>query len=334
VKRPGLLAFIVVCLCARLLLGQSDSPSIDPLGSGLVNAADAAVIGPGVWGRVNPDFWGYPTVSFASDLVVLSRAAPHPQTILYDGTFNPLLDASELGSTSAAGGRFNLTFFGVSGWDIMFDGLFMDDFNTQRRVNPSNGVNLIFYQGLAVAPIDTASYRSRLDTGEFNVRRRLNPQLALLAGIRELQLSENLDFTQASANSAYTSQTGNRLFGFQLGAEAVLPARGYGRFFASGKYGIYNNRFRVGAQATSGGSPIHVQVQDDMASCVGDFNAGFEVQTVPRMTLRFGYQCLWLNSVALSVDQLNQYSIFTNDGSVAKANPVYHGGFVGLVFVF
>jgi len=44
------------------------------------------------------------------------------------------------------------------------------------------------------------------------------------------------------------------------------------------------------------------------------------------MTLRFGYQCLWITNVAQSVDQLNQFSIFTNDGSVRKSNPVYNGG--------
>jgi hypothetical protein len=320
VKRLSLLAWIAICC-----LGES---------SLLAQFRDNFLGDPGVWGRVNPGSSGYPTVSFASDLVILSRAAPASQTILYDGSFNPLLDASQLGGSSAAGGRFNLTFFDPSGWDVMFDGLFMDEFDRRRTVDSSGGVNLIFYQGLAVAPVDTVSYRSRLNTGELNVRRRLSPQLGLLAGIRSLQLSEDTDFSQASANSNYTSQAGNRLFGVQLGAEAVLPARGYGRVFASGKYGVYNDRFRIGAQASSGGSPIHVQVRDDMTSFVGDFNAGFEMQTVPCMTLRFGYQCLWINNVALSVDQLNQYSLFTNDGSVHKSSPVFHGGFVGLVFVF
>ena len=253
---------------------------------------------------------------------------------MFDGSFNPLLDASQLGASSAAGGRFNFTIFGSSGWDFMFDGLFMGDFNRQRTVDSSNGVNLIFYNGLAALPVNTVSSQSRLDTGEFNLRRRLCPQLGLLAGVRDLQLSENLDFTQGNVNSAYTSQTGNRLFGIQLGAEAVLPARGYGRFFATGKYGIYNDRYRIDAQATSGGAPIHVQVRDDMVSYVGDFNAGFEVQTVPCMTLRFGYQCLWITNAAQAVDQLNQFNIFTNDGTVCKSNPLYNGGFVGLVFTF
>jgi len=338
VQRLSLAALVVIgCLGGKSLLAKVDAPSFNLAAPDLTAPAGGWFFGnPGVWGRVNPSFWGYPTVSFASDLVVLSRAAPHPQTILLDGAFNPLLNASQLGASSAAGGRFNLTFFGSSGWDFMFDGLFMGDFDQQRTVGTGGGVNLIFYQGLAVDPVDTVSYRSKLDTGEFNLRRRVSPQLGLLAGIRELQISENMDFSDSgsSVNAAYTSQAGNQLFGFQLGAEAVLPARGYGRFFAMGKYGIYNDHFRIGAQALSGGSPIHVQVADDMVSYVGDFNVGFEVQTVPRMTLRFGYQLLWINNAALGVDQLNQFSIFTNDGTVRKSNPVYNGGFVGLVFVF
>jgi hypothetical protein len=283
---------------------------------------------------VTPGFWGYPTISVAGDVVVLSRPSPVHQPILFDGNFNPILDAAQLGSTAAAGGRFNVTFFNPNGWDFIIDGLFMDEFDTQRKVDASGGVNLIFYQGIAVAPVNTVSYRSDLDTGEFNLRRRLSPQFALLGGIRILQLAENLDFFEGASGGGYYSQAGNRLFGAQLGAELVLPARGYGRFFASGKYGIYDNRFQVNAQALSGGSPISVRVHDNMASGVGDFSAGFEIQTLPRMTLRFGYQCLLLTDVALSVDQLNQFDIFSNMGAVHKGSPVYHGGFVGLVFTF
>src|SRR5258708_28247267 len=100
VKRLSLLAWIAVCLL-------SESPLQAQLLGGWLGD-------PGVWGRVNPGFSGYPTVSFASDLMMLSRAAPHAQTILYDGSFNPLLDASQLAASSAAGGRVNLTFFAAS----------------------------------------------------------------------------------------------------------------------------------------------------------------------------------------------------------------------------
>src|SRR5262245_12603942 len=218
-------------------------------------------------------------ISAAADLVVLSRPAPLNQPILFDGSFNTILDASQLGSTSAAGGRFNVTFFNPNGWDFIIDGLFMDEFDTRRNIDASGGVNLIFYQGIALAQVNTVSYRSDLDTGEFNLRRRLSPQFALLGGIRVLQLAENFDFTDAASSGGYFSQTGNRLFGGQLGAEVVLPARGYGRFFASGKYGIYDNRFKVNAQAlNTGGAPISVHVKDNMVSGVGDFTAGFEVQ--------------------------------------------------------
>ena len=112
----------------------------------------------------------------------------------------------------------------------------------------------------------------------------------------------------------------------------LVPARGYGRFFATAKYGIYDNRFKVSAQALSGGGLLNMVVIDNMNATVGDFTAGFEVQTLPRCTLRIGYQALWIQSVALSVDQLNQYDIFSGQGTVRKGNPLYQGGFVGLVF--
>ena len=114
----------------------------------------------------------------------------------------------------------------------------------------------------------------------------------------------------------------------------MLPLWGYGRLFAVGKYGIYNNRYEVAAQAMSGGAPINIRVHDDMAANVGEFNAGWEVQTVPFMTLRTGYQALWLTNMALTTDQLNQYSIFSGEGGVRKGHPSFHGWFGGLVFTF
>jgi hypothetical protein len=290
--------------------------------------------GSDVWGRINPQFYGFPTVSFAADLVVLQRTAPAGQPILFDNLGNTLLDASNFGNPSQAGARLNLTFFDRWGWDFMFDFLFMGEMSSQRTVDTSGGVNLFFYQGVAVAPVDTATFRSALDTGEFNFRRRLSPQLALLAGVRGLQLAEDLDFNQGGGSGGYASQSNNRLFGGQLGAEGVLPLWGYGRLFAVGKYGIYNDHFTVSAQATSGGAPIRISVRDDMAAFVGDFNAGWEIHTLPCMTFRFGYQALWLTDVALTTDQLNQFSIFNGNGNVHKGNALFHGGFGGLVFTF
>jgi hypothetical protein len=195
---------------------------------------------------------------------------------------------------------------------------------------------LFFYQGIALELVDTASSRSDLETVELNVRRRLGPRLAVLGGLRFLELTEHLDFAlQSSANQGYFSQTDNRLTGFQLGVEGVLPARGYGRLFAGCKYGIYNNHFQVTAQAIDGsGAPLRLDVPDDMVAFVGDFNAGFEVQTVPCCTLRCGYQALWITNAALSIDQLNQYDIFGGSGGVSKGTPIYHGAFLGAVFTF
>jgi hypothetical protein len=59
-----------------------------------------------------------------------------------------------------------------------------------------------------------------------------------------------------------------------------------------------------------------------------------DIAFLPCMTLRFGYQALWLTDVALTTDQLNQFSIFNGHGHVRKGNALYHGGFGGLVFTF
>ncbi len=322
-------------IACGLVLGPARSHADNGFFAGENPAAESFLqSGSDVWGRINPQFGGFPTVSIATDVVVLQRSAPASQAILFDALDNPLLDAADLGSPSQAGARINLTFFDHWDWDFMFDMLVMGDMTSRRSVDPSGGVNLYFYQGVAADPVDTALFRSDLDSGEFNVRRRLSSMLALLGGVRYVELSEELNFNEGGGLGGYTSQSDNRLLGGQLGAEGVLPLWGYGRLFATGKYGIYNNRYNVAAQAESGGVPISIRIRDDMTSYVGEFNAGWEVHTVPCMTLRFGYQALWLTDVALTTDQLNQYSIFNSVGSVRRGHPVYHGGFIGLVFTF
>jgi hypothetical protein len=306
----------------------------DELYFGPPNGEGCLYSGSDAWGRVNPAVCVFPTVSIANDLVVLQRSAPAGQAILFDSLGNTLLDASDLGAATEAGYRLNITFFEQNGWDFMFDMLIMGEMFSRQSVDSSGGVDLFFYQGVALDPVDTATFRSDLDTGEFNARYRFSPHVAVLGGVRYLELSEHLNFNEGSSNSGYRSQSDNRLIGGQLGAEGVLPLWGYGRLFAVGKYGIYNNRFDVAAQALSGGSEVHMRVHDDMSAGVGEFNAGWEVQTVPCMTLRFGYQALWLRNMALTTDQLNQYFLLDGSGNVRKGHPVYHGGFGGVVFTF
>lgn len=330
-KWISLLAVVAACLASGSLLAQDSPPA--PASSESFPSPSGWPGDAGTWGRINPGYVGNPLFSFSADLVVLQRQAPQSQTILLDGALQPLLNASDLGTSSQAGGKVNLTLFGNNGWDAMFDGLFMGVFQSQRKVDPSNGVTLFFYNGVALAPVNTVWSRSGLDSEEFNLRRRLSPNFALLGGLRALQLTEHTNFGQlGDPNAGYFSQTANQLFGGQLGFEAVAPARGYGRFFGSAKYGIYDNRFKVAAQALSGGSVLRIAPIDTMAATVGDFSAGYEIQVVPCCTFRIGYQALWIQSVALSIDQLNRYDLFSGQGTVHKGNPLYQGVFLGLEF--
>jgi hypothetical protein len=332
VKRISLLAVLAAGLASGSLLAQ-DAPPIPASVDSFSSLLGGPYLNAGEWGHVNPSFGGNPLVTASADVVVLQRQAPHSQAILFDSGAQPLLNASDLGTSSQAGGKCNFTLMGNNGWDVMFDGLFMGSFQSQRKVDASNGVTLFFYQGVALDPVNTVWSRSGLDSEEFNVRRRLGPNFALLGGLRALQLNEHVNFGQlGDPNTGYFSQTTNGLFGGQLGFEAVAPARGFGRFFGSAKYGIYDNRFRVSAQAMSGGSLLHMRSIDNMAATVGDFSAGYEMQMLPYCTLRIGYQALWIQSVALSMDQLNQFDLFSGQGSVHKGNPLYQGVFVGLVF--
>ena len=184
------IALIICWLGGSLVAGSSVARADEGVFAGGYAAESGGFMsGSDVWGRVNPGFYGFPTISIATDVVVLQRSAPAGQTILFDDLFNPLLDASDLGAATEAGFRLNVTFFDHCNWDFMFDMLLMGEMQSRQTVDSSGGVNLFFYQGVAVDPVDTATFRSDLDTGEFNARYRLSPYLALLGGVRYLELS-------------------------------------------------------------------------------------------------------------------------------------------------
>jgi len=332
VKRISLMAVLAACLASGSLRAQ-DAPPDSTSDESFSSLTGGSYLDAGSWGGINPGYVGNPMFLVSADVVVLQRQAPHSQAILFDNAFQPILNARDLGTSSQAGGRVNLMLMGNNGWDAMFEGLFMGVFQSQQKVDASNGVKLFFYNAVALDPVNTVWSRSGLDSEEFNLRRRLGPNFALLGGLRALQVNEHVNFGQlGDQNTGYFSQTTNGLFGGQLGFEVVAPARGFGRFFGRAKYGIYDNRFRVSAQAMSGGSLLHMKSIDNMAATVGDFSAGYEMEILPACTIRIGYQALWIQGIALSVDQLNQYDLFNSQGAVHKGNPLYQGIFVGLTF--
>src|SRR5262245_63142086 len=117
VNRVLPLVLVAGWLSVSLLSGWATARAEDVLGQNVIGqdvfaGGDAAVLnGSDVWARINPEFYGFPTVSFAADLVVLGRNTPRAQPLLFDNLGNTLLGAGDFGNPTQAGARLNMTFF-------------------------------------------------------------------------------------------------------------------------------------------------------------------------------------------------------------------------------
>lgn len=184
------------------------------------------------------------------------------------------------------------------------------------------------YAETDVADYHDIAYSTDLNSIEVNLRRRwVSPSCRLhssmLMGIRYVRLEE--DFTHRTrvrrvdpltgnpiiAGMDYVVKTKNDMIGYQLGGElygCITPAWG---FSADLKAGIYGNHAR---QKTSSDSflvgdaarPLFLEADGvTSVSLVGEANLKGYYKVSSRLTLRCGYQFLYLSSVALAPENFN-----------------------------
>lgn len=154
-----------------------------------------------------------------------------------------------------------------------------------------------------------SDYTSDLHNVEINYLHAWG-QWSLLGGIRFVRLAEQLklnviDFPDV--DSVYRTHTRNDLYGFQIGGR-YRDCRGRWYWEFTGKAGIYGNSARQSQFLTDDDGDTllrDTRNQRNVSAFVGDldFALGYRVNDV--WSVRFGYDLLWLQSVALAGSQLD-----------------------------
>jgi len=189
-------------------------------------------------------------------------------------------------------------------------------------------------------------YSSDLDNGELNLRRRwVSANCVLhgswLAGVRYLRLTEDFRYVTMAVRDDvegdldYLVSTTNNLIGFQLGTDLFVCLSPRLKVGVEVEAGVYGNRAKqeTGAQFTTGPGTLQEEVTDSDAAFLGE--AGFLVlfRVTPRMTLRAGYQLLYLNGVALAPENFNDQPPFLDGPRTPLLNhngeAFYLGGTAG-----
>jgi len=207
----------------------------------------------------------------------------------------------------------------------------------------------------------TISLDSDLQTAELSYRRYwlgYVPRVSgtLLAGFRYTRLTDEFQFrTQGSeplANNPngplaalrYNEDCENNLAGAQIGGDIWVSMFQGLRIGSEAKAGIYNNHYSLTNQITTtppGTTPpsLFEEFRGDHVAFIGEGSVDVVADILPSISLRAGYEVLFLNSLVLAGDNFNQTSPYGNQGTRVPfvdndGQMFYHGAHAGLEYIW
>jgi hypothetical protein len=209
------------------------------------------------------------------------------------------------------------------------------------------------------------SIESSLQTAEILYRRYwvgYIPRISgtLLAGFRYTRVGEEFEFdtvgtpnqpnTVANPRMEYTLEADNNLAGFETGGDIWVALCQGMRIGAEGKVGLYNNHHRVENEFTffDGDNVVPQQAfpfngpfgfDGDKAALLAEASADVVVNVLPSVSLRAGYEVLFINALVLAGENFSEQSPYGNQGNFVPVEEdegelLYHGGHAGIEFVW
>ena len=191
---------------------------------------------------------------------------------------------------------------------------------------------------------DEANYASvaistELDSTALNLRHRWVSAGCLMhcstmVGVRYIRLRDDLvheTFTDVGEMS-YQLKTDNDLVGSQIGGDlyfSITPRFKVGAEIEAGLYGIHANQ-RTNVFCTSC-EPLRERGSESDVAFAGEGGVMAMFSLTPRMSLRAGYQVMYLNGVATAASNFNTASPFASRDTFINASDeiTFHGATVG-----
>jgi hypothetical protein len=172
-----------------------------------------------------------------------------------------------------------------------------------------------------------------------NLRRQCNDWFTLLAGYRMLELDEHYLAEGLGANLGtvgLATNAYNRLYGFQLGADAqVYNMGGPLQINALCKAGIYDNVAAQNTFVVNNSVGVGQTAGRDQAAFVGETGVVLTYALTCRLAFRASYQAMWLTNVALAPEQIGAANFRTGDHTINTSGSLfYHGGGLGAEYRF
>lgn len=281
-----------------------------------------------------------PTWTVTADAVFMQRSQPDSLVLMqdvFDPTRNLNADAFDFDFTAGwdisvaretGNGGLEARLLSIDGWNSA----------TTAIVGPPSLVLInngpVLFTAPGVTSVD-ATYNSELLSAELNLRRKLSDRVSLLGGFRYLELDEHFhaDLNGVAAfPTTYDTSTRNRLYGVQLGADATLWCRDRLTVEGLAKVGVFHNSAGQNTVYDSGLIVVTAADTSDRAAFLGELAFTANYCLTDSLTLRGGYDLLWLETVALATEQIPTTNFATSNGISADGGAFYHGAFVGLEY--
>jgi hypothetical protein len=154
----------------------------------------------------------------------------------------------------------------------------------------------------------------------------------LIAGFRYTKLTEDFVFASEGSQPAigglpgtfaalrYDEDCDNNLAGFQTGGDMWISLTQGLRVGAESKIGLYNNHYSVRNRITTtptGTTPptLNEQFRDDKPAFLTEASFDVVADILPSLSIRGGYELLYMDSLVLAGENFNQTSPYGNQGA-------------------
>lgn len=202
----------------------------------------------------------------------------------------------------------------------------------------SADASAVLIPALDAADVHDLNFQSELHSSELTYRRYWvghNPRFSgtYLLGARYVRNTQDFTFAASggTAGGAVNWNSENDLVGAQFGGDMWIGLRQGLRFGLEGKSGIYNNRFKFSNTNTFGaGSAVS---EGNQIAYIGEFGAQMVADIWPSVSLKGGYQVLYMNSLVNVANNIDGVDFVTNAVNT-QGDALYHGFNAGLEYIW
>ncbi|WP_146119200.1 BBP7 family outer membrane beta-barrel protein [Blastopirellula marina] len=270
-----------------------------------------------------------------------------------------VLDSNQLGFGTEGGARFTMNFLCFAGSTLEVSYMGISNWASAASVtgagnlySPLSGFGSDPFGGYAES--DQANFAgldmsNRFDTIELNLKRGWTGagcwfQGSYWGGFRYFRLSEDSNYVTSGASGSmnYACDTDNDMYGVQIGGD--LTSRLTTRLSLTGfiECGLYGNR---GVQSSTilisdgaSSSTVFETASANRASFLTEAGFHGNFRLTPHLAFKAGYQIVYVNGVALAIDNYNfQTGVATLPAALAgrpayvddNGSALYHGATVG-----